>query len=276
MGINYIPGEPRPWFIRPPINIEDSIKKNEKNKIDPLLKIDPDWKLPADYSLQVLPQEEMKSSNRLSQELKSINAEDWASDLSEEQQWTLVETMGSIKNSMMAMQHSIWSIEPKVCAAVYGNNLAKIEFACRILGSECKGKLKEALDWYAERTFLEKKNMFQIYPESADYKNLVQVFQQVGNFTDAGSGKDSLELKLYADINNDALYFKKNLQESLQQLHLSLGKKNIWTNSGNGWEAILYEPLITDDWDKYFSKLMSHNAGPDNLSAYILKYDVTA
>jgi len=254
MGINYISGEQRPWFIRAPVDIADWLKKNET---DPIPKIDPNWKPPEDFKIRALTEEEASKvlPGKLQEELKAINAEDLAKDLSEEQQWTLVETMESMEKSMLAMQHSIWSDNNKVCGAVYGSNLAKIDFACRILGSEYKEKLKDALDWFAERTVLETKNMFQIRPGYPDYQKFAQVFQQVGNSA------------------QDAINFKRTLQESLSQLRLSLGNKHI-TNLATH-EELVYEPLIVDDWDNYIKKLISHNAGPDNLSEYILKYDVT-
>ncbi len=268
------PGEPRPWFIRTPIDITDWLKKNET---EPIPRIDPDWKPPEDFKLHVMTAEEAESKwfpkpDKLQEELKAINAEVWASDLSEAQQWTLVETVHSIANSMSAMLESEWNIDHEVCGAVYGNNLAKIEFACRILGNEYKDKLKEVLDWYAKKTILQERNMFQIHPESADFKKMAQVFKQVGSNSGAGSGT---ELSLSADPKQDAHQFKKNLQESLYQLRLFLGKKSKATYNGNGWEYIPYEPLITDDWDNFFSKLISHNAGPANLSAYINKFDKT-
>lgn len=281
MAINYIPGEPRPWFICAPINIEDWIKKNETNpilKIDPN-KVDPNWK-PTEENLNVRAatkeeEERHYQSNQLKQRLRDINAEDLASDLTEEQQWTLVETMDSIKYSMIELSQTPWADYDKTCGAVYGQNLAKIDFACRILGNEYKDELKEALDWYTQRTVLVEKNMFQIHPESADYQKYVQLFQQVGNFTDAASGEDSLEMSP-SDINKDALQFKSSLQDALNQLRLSFANKNIYESTKNGFKEIVFDSMIINDWDKYFSKLISHNAVPANLSAYIFKCDVTA
>lgn len=284
MRILNTPGETRPWFIRAPvtINIEDWMKKNET---DPMPKIDPNWKpTEENLNLRVVPAEEytaIRPPDELKERLKFNNAEDLASGLSEEQQWTLVETMDSLEESMETLSRSPWSLDYKVCGAVYGQNLAKIDFACRILGSEWKDKLEESLDWFAKRTILAERNMFQIHPESADYQSFAKLFQQVGNFADTGSGeyflgKPLTELRLYADINADALEFKKSLQESLSQLRWSLGNKHEYKSTRTGFEEIEYEPMMINDWDKYFSKLISHNAGPANLSAYLLRCDVIA
>ncbi len=276
MGINYIAGEPRPWFICAPINIEDSIKKNETASIP---EIDPNWE-PTEENLNVRAatkeeEERHYQSSQLKQRLIAINAEDLASDLTEKQQWTLVETMDSILYSMIELSQTPWADYDKTCGAVYGQNLAKIDFAGRILGSDYKDKLKEALDWYAQRTILVEKNMFQIDPGSADYQKFVQVFQQTGSFIDAASGADSLETNS-SDINKNALQFKSSLQEALLQLRLSFADKNIYESTKNGFKEIVFEPMIINDWDKYFSKLISHNVVPTNLSAYILRCDVTA
>lgn len=283
VSIFWTPGAgPKPWWVPPPIPIDDmklksEIKLGENWDREEQLKsasiadrqtalakenpeaIEHDEKLTRlDRALIMRDSEAVDRELRLESEIQHWNA-DFIRDLPEEQQWAFVNTMHSMQNSVIHLSNTAWMEDDSICGAVYGQNQAKIQMTSSLLGGKYADKMQEALDWFFDNTVGEmRKDSIVVRPLDKNNPKFIkfeELFKQLGS-------------------NTNAVKFKQQLKTTLDELGNSADKDfAIRPRPGGGTWANFAGFMVTD-WNNYFRALGS--AGFKNFAAFQHEIDVTA